>query len=72
MTHVDCSSRYAILIIDNYSVDITLCIKQNKDENITKNRQSLEKEESKEFQLRTKNQYKLLFYVPENIESAVM
>lgn len=78
MSHVDALSRcYMILVLEGNPFERALCLKQDKDEVIRKIRGELETREDKHFELRDGLVYrkwrdKLLFYVPECLESNVI
>ena len=77
--HVDALSRcHSILVIKGNTFEQTLSICQNKDEELCKIRNLLEKSELKRYELRNglvyrkDNKKNLLFYVPDSIENNVI
>ncbi|XP_043263615.1 uncharacterized protein LOC122403885 [Colletes gigas] len=79
MNHVDALSRcHSVLVIEGNTFEQTLSVCQNKDPEIGKIRDQLEKGELKQFELRDGLVYrkdrtkKLLFYVPRSMEDNVI
>lgn len=79
MAHVDALSRCnSILVLEGNTFEQTLSIKQDSDEAIREIRDKLEKQESKMYELRDGlvyrkiNKRRLLFYVPESMETNVI
>lgn len=77
MTHADCLSRNSVLILQDNSFERNLSIKQAQDKDICEIRDSLERAESKFFELRNglvyrKQNKKSLFYVPKCMEQSVL
>ena len=79
MSHVDALSRcHGVLVIEGNNFEQTLSICQDRDEEICKIREKLERTEMKFFELRDGLVYrkdkmkKLLFYVPHSMENNVI
>lgn len=79
MAHVDALSRcHSVLVIESSTFERTLSVCQDRDEEIRKIRDNLEKNEMKYYELRDRLVYrkdrykKLLFYVPCSMEANVI
>lgn len=77
MIHADSLSRNSILILEDNSFERNLSIMQDRDREIGKIREELERSESKLFELRNglvyrKNKNKIQFYVPRSMEQNVI
>lgn len=78
MIHADSLSRNSILILEDNSFERNLSIMQDRDKDICKIREGLEKAESKLFELRNGLVYrkndknKVQFYVPSSMEQSVI
>lgn len=78
MKHVDALSRiYSILLLEENTFEQNLAVAQNLDEIIVKLKENLQIKEDKHFELRNGLVYrklkdKILFYVPQKMESQVI
>lgn len=78
MCHVDALSRHSVLVLEGSTLERTLSVCQDCDENILKIRNELEKDDVKHYELRDGFVYrkdknkKLLFCVPRSMESNVI